>query len=278
MSSHNSVINASQLCCTSGSQYLLQNISWQVHSGENWIVFGKNGCGKTTLLSIIAGYQKFTSGKLEVLGETYSEKNILQLRQKIGFISGSFFEKYYRNESVFDIVLAGLSGTLGVSTHITEKTITLAKELLTVLGLKGKIHAPFYLLSKGERQQVLIVRELLKNPQLLILDEPCVGLDVLARERLLLLLNKISKQKNKTIIYVTHYPEEIMPFFTECLLLRSGTLYHSGAITALFTSKVMTDFLNFPVSVTLQNERYHIGICDSDSELIPDILMEVLYE
>lgn len=277
MSDAEKVFRLQNVNCMSGSQYLLRDINWEVPTGEHWVVFGKNGCGKTTLLSIVAGYQRFTEGTMEVFGQQYRPDNILELRKQIGFISGSFFEKYYRNERVLDIILAGLGGTLGLPYAITEKEVGVAKDLLNALGLKTKTMAPFYLLSKGERQQVLIIRELLKKPKLLILDEPCVGLDVLARERFLMLLEQYSLQKDRTMIYVTHYPEEILPVFQKSLLLRSGMIYRQGDMKELFTSDVMSDFLSFPVSVELQkDQRYGFHVEDTKGALIPDSLMEVL--
>ena len=87
------MIQTKQLCLQSGQRYLLRDIDWTVKRGEHWLVFGMNGSGKTTLLSIVAGFKSPTSGTLEVFGQQYNNKNILNLRSKIGWVSGSFFEK-----------------------------------------------------------------------------------------------------------------------------------------------------------------------------------------
>ena len=81
--------------------------------GEHWVVFGLNGSGKTTLLSIIAGFRGFTAGSVEVFGQPYTEENIIAQRKRVGWISSSFFDKYYQRESVMNIVLSGISGKLG---------------------------------------------------------------------------------------------------------------------------------------------------------------------
>ena len=78
------IIEVENLCCLSGSQYLLNNINWKVKAGEQWVVFGRNGCGKTTLLSIIAGYKSFSSGTVKVFGQEYTKDNILDIRKRIG--------------------------------------------------------------------------------------------------------------------------------------------------------------------------------------------------
>ena len=258
--SSETIVEVKNLSCLSGSQFLLNNISWTIKQGEQWIVFGRNGCGKTTLLSIVAGYKQFSSGKLTVFGQSYSAENILDIRKQIGWISSSFFDKYYHEEAVLDIVLSSLSGALGVPFEVTNAQIKKAKRLLTDLVIPDKIHATFDMLSKGERQHVLIARAFMTDPQILILDEPGTGLDVLARERLLATIKDLAAARDTTIIYVTHYPEEILPSFDKALLLRNGTVYKIGATQELFTSEVMSDFFSFPVNIQYANERYNFSI------------------
>lgn len=253
------IIKATHLSCLSGSQFLLNNINWEVKKGECWVIFGRNGCGKTTLLSIVSGYKGFSSGTLEIFGQEYSANNILDIRKKIGWVSSSFFDKYYTQESVLDIVLSSLSGTLGMPFTISNSDIAKAKHLLTNVGLKDKIHSPFDTLSKGERQQVLISRAFMTDPEILILDEPGTGLDVLAREKLLSTIEDMSN-KNTTIIYVTHYPEEILPFFDKAMLLRNGTVYKIGDTKSLFSSDILSDYFNYPVEIQYANERYNFSI------------------
>ena len=143
------VIKARNLCCKSGKRYLLNQINWEVKRGEHWLIFGLNGSGKTTLLSTIAGFQRATSGELEVLGQTYSNETILQLRRKIGWVSSSFFDKYLKEEAVLDIVLSGLFGTLGIAADISAADVRRAKALLKELRMDGKMNRSFASLSKG---------------------------------------------------------------------------------------------------------------------------------
>ena len=255
------VVEVKNLSCLSGSQFLLNNISWTIHKGEQWIVFGRNGCGKTTLLSIVAGYKQYSSGELTVFEQNYSAENILDIRKQIGWISSSFFDKYYHEEAVLDIVLSALSGALGVPFEVSNVQIMKAKRLLTDLGIPDKINATFDMLSKGERQHVLIARAFMTDPQILILDEPGTGLDVLARERLLATIKDLATAQDTTIIYVTHYPEEILPSFDKALLLRNGTVYKIGATQELFTSEVMSDFFSYPVNIQYAGDRYNFSIC-----------------
>ena len=164
----NTIIKTTDLACQSGRKYLINQINWQVEKGEHWIIFGLNGCGKTTLLSIVAGFKGQTEGELEVFGKNYTEDNIFSLRQKIGWVSSSFFDKYLSWESALSIVLSGVSGTLSMSRAITDNDVKRALALLRQLRLGKKIDQPFALMSKGERQCVLIARALVSQPEILI--------------------------------------------------------------------------------------------------------------
>lgn len=248
------VIKAEKLCCQSGQHYLLKNIDWEVREGEHWIVFGLNGSGKTTLLSAIAGYKKHTEGTLEVLGETYNEENLLTLSKKVGWVSASFFDKYYTSETVLQIVLSGLSGSLGLDAEITDQDVCQAKALLAEWGIAHKSDMPFSMLSKGEQQNVLIARALISNPQILVLDEPGTGLDVFARGSLLRWVREIAETTNITIIYVTHYPEEIQTCFEKCLMLQHGQILASGDINRVFNSDALSGLLGEEVIVQ-KNEK-----------------------
>lgn len=227
----------------------MKDINWCVKPGEQWVVYGMNGCGKTTLLSIIAGYKQATSGIVRVFGESYKDDNILPIRSKIGFVSSSFFDKVYSRESVLDIVLSGQHGTLGREWETTLKDAVFAKRILQHLHLEEKINYPFDMLSKGERQNVLIARALISKPKLLILDEPCNGLDAYNREYLFATIESLVRDQGITIVYVTHYIEEVGDVFTKTLLLRNGCIYRQGETKQLFTKAVLSDFLEHDIEV-----------------------------
>lgn len=143
------IIRVENLNCQSGNRYLLRNITWEVQPGENWVVFGLNGSGKTTLLSIIAGYKMPTEGTLEVFGQAYSDENILPIRKKIGWVSSSYFDKYYTKESALTIVLSGLCGTLGIDSTVQPDDYIRAKKLLREWNLDKKFDLPFSMLSRA---------------------------------------------------------------------------------------------------------------------------------
>lgn len=252
------IIDIKNLSYKAGQRYLIHNINWQVQKGDHWIVFGMNGCGKTTLLSAIAGFNGFTSGSLEVFGEPYTDDNILKNRKRIGFVSSSLFDKYLTWESALNIVLSGLSGALGLSFHIAHEDVKRAKKIMYSLGLQEKIDQPFCLLSKGERQKVLIARALVTKPEILILDEPGTGLDIYAREYVLKTVETLAAQTNMTLIYVTHYAEEILPSFDKTMLLLDGRIYKQGKTEEIFSSDIISDFLKQSATVEHTEETVEI--------------------
>lgn len=250
------VIVTKDLSLKAGHRYLLNHISWQVNRGENWVVFGMNGSGKTTLLSILAGFRQGSSGNVEVLGACYKQENILDLRKRIGWVSSSFFDQMYSQEAPLDIVLSGKFGTLGIDGTVESKDIKRAKILLKKLNLAEKMYRPFNVLSKGERQNVLIARALMGDPELLMLDEPCTGLDIGAREYLLEIVRSLAETGDITMVYVTHHMDEILPeVFEHTMLLKNGGVYKTGKTEEIFTDEIMEQFLETPCQI--EQSRVH---------------------
>ena len=243
------IIEAHKLSLRSGRTFILNEVDWQVKSGEHWLVFGMNGSGKTTLLSTIAGFGAATSGSLSVFGKPYTNDNILSQRRRIGWVSASFFDKCYRYEQALDIVLSGLSGTLGVNFYVSDADVRRAKMLLRNLGMASKIHKPLDMLSKGERQNVFIARPLIARPEILVLDEPGTGLDVYARARMMTIVKALAESGNVSVIYVTHYLEEIQPFMMKTLLLRGGRVYAQGDTDVVLTAENLSALVGEDVSL-----------------------------
>ena len=254
-------IYISHLSCKSGNRYLLQDVDWTVESGEHWVVFGMNGSGKTTLLSIIAGFKHFSEGTVEILGAPFSNENVLNIRKRIGLVSSSFFDKHYSKESALNIVLSGKNGILGLDNNITLEDVQRAKTLLTKLHLKDKFDRTYDMFSKGEQQNILIARALMNSPDILILDEPCTGLDIYNRNYLFSTIEELSQKNNLTIIYVTHYTEEILPLFDKILFLKNGSVFAKGDISKLFNNELLSDLLGFPVYISRdQKGAYHLEV------------------
>ena len=250
------LVEVKNLFCIHGNRYTLTNINWEVKRGENWLVFGLNGSGKTTLLSIIAGFTEGSNGTVKVFGQEYDKENTLELRKKIGWVSSSFFDRYYHNETALNIVLSGLFGTLGVSDVVSDADMRKALNLMEELHLKKKENRVFSTMSKGERQNVMIARALISNPEILVLDEPGNGLDVLAREYMLETVTKLAKERNITVLYVTHYVEEILPIFENAMMLKEGKIDAIGKTKDIFTTESLSEYFSHDIEILQQEDRY----------------------
>lgn len=239
------IIELRNVGCRIGENYLLDDISWKIKKGDHWVVFGMNGSGKTTLLSIIAGFMHYTTGDVKIYGKPLTNNNVLEMRKKIGWVSASFFDKVYSLESALNIVLSGKEGTLGLDSTVSLEDVKMAKALLRELKLGERIDWAFDMFSKGERQNILIARALINNPDVLILDEPCTGLDVYNRSYLFKNIEMLSKKKELTIIYVTHYVEEILPLFDKILLLKKGHVFTIGETKAVLNNETMSALVGY---------------------------------
>jgi iron complex transport system ATP-binding protein len=223
--------------CTIDGRALLKDIEWDIEPGSRWVVFGSNGCGKTTLLSIIAGYGSY-SGSVKIGDAELNTMDELDWRTSIGFVSGSFFGRIYQNETVLSILAAGARGTMGAPLEeVTPQEMRAIRKLLASRGLAHRLDSPFVTLSKGEQQVVLVLRAMLLKTQTLLLDEPMSGLDVAARAEMQHMLFALADKRQATMIYVSHHLEEISPeLFDNCLLLSRGRVQASGPIREVLSS------------------------------------------
>jgi len=244
-----SVIKAANLAFQVGQQKLLHGINLDIKRGEHWLIYGMNGSGKTTLLSILAGFRQQTEGELQVFGEPFTAENILSQRKRIGWISSSFFDARYRHERVKDIVLSGKFGTYGIDWDLTSEDYNRAADLLSALGLEDKQHMSYDRLSKGQRQNVLIARAFMSKPEILLLDEPCSGLDVLAKARFMELLERLMQQDHLTVLFVSHDINDVRGLFPNTIMLRNGRMFAQGKTEELFTEDHLSKFFRQKVQV-----------------------------
>ena len=227
---------------------ILKNINWTVNEGEHWALLGLNGSGKTTLLNIINGYIWPTSGEVTVLGKQFGSYPLGELRKIIGWVSTSMQEKLYGDEYAENIVLTGKFASPKLYDDPEQADIDRALQLMEQFGMRDFIHRRYETLSQGEKQKILILRALMASPKLLILDEPCTGLDIFAREQLLETIEQLSRQKDApTLIYVTHHIEEILPVFEKTLMLRRGEVFKSGNTKDLLTKEQLAEFFEAPL-------------------------------
>jgi len=255
------VLNVRNLCVEWGDTVILNDISWRVQRGEHWAILGANGSGKTSLLNALTAYLSPTNGTIEVLGERYGESDWRELRKRVGLVSSSVRQMMADNEVALETVV---SGKYAVIDYWGDPSIADRKRAAQILGsieCSYLASRPWRVLSQGERQRVLIGRALMANPPLLILDEPCAGLDPVAREHFLQFLQKLGSRKNgPTLILVTHHAEEIISAFSHALLLKGGRVLTQGTKTVVLTSESLSHAFGSCVRLKCENERYTMSI------------------
>ncbi|MDQ6421095.1 ABC transporter ATP-binding protein [Paenibacillus sp. LHD-117] len=255
------VIDIQNISWERGDETILSGMNWQVKRGEHWCLLGLNGSGKTTLLNMINGYIWPTTGKISVLGHAFGEYDLRELRKRIGWVSTSLQQKLYGSGEALQIVLSGKHSTIGVYDELQESDLDRARSLMQSLGCERLMNRAYQTLSQGERQRVLIARALMNNPELLILDEPCTGLDIFAREQLLSMIGTIAGEENPpTLIYVTHHVEEILPCFGHSLLIKQGKVFAADRTEELMSPERMSEFLDVPVHIERMNGRYWLSV------------------
>ncbi|EUJ25852.1 ABC transporter ATP-binding protein [Listeria cornellensis FSL F6-0969] len=239
---------------------LLDSIDWSVKNKENWAVLGLNGSGKTTLLKLLNGYLWPTSGSLNVLGHQFGETSLPELRKSIGWVSSSLQQQLREYDFAESIVVSGKFASIGLYQETTIEEKESARSILIECGGEELIGKRYAVLSQGERQIVLIARALMGKPELLILDEPCTGLDIFAKKSLLDRIKVITKLPTApTILYVTHHTEEILPCFNHTLLLKEGKKYDSGLTHTMLTKEKLSSFYCHNVDVvTLDNGQISV--------------------
>jgi iron complex transport system ATP-binding protein len=238
---------------------ILRGIDWTIRPGEHWTLLGRNGSGKTTLLRVIAGYVWPQSGAVRVLGNLYGETDLPNLRKRIGWVT-SFLKRQLRGwETALEVVLSGYEASIGVYRDFTDGEISHARALMARLGCEHLADKEFEILSQGERQRLLLARGLVHSPDLLILDEPCSGLDPLATRNFLADLQSIAAQPHApTILYVTHHLGEIAPFLNKTLLLSQGRTLAAGDTPAVLTSGNLSHTFGCSCDIRREGSRYHL--------------------
>ncbi len=252
------VIDLEEVAVRRGERSILQKVSWRAKSGEHWAVLGANGSGKTSLLRLLAGYLFPAEGAVSVLGETFGATDLRELRSRLGLVSvylKEWLERHHPEELALDVVASGFGAGIG-RTAGGNRVEERAGETLAGLGGAALNRVPFGKLSQGQKQIVLIARALAPRPELLLLDEPCTGLDLAGRETLLASLDVANVHGElPTVIYVTHHPEEILPFFSHALLLRNGEVVSQGEKAKVLTADNLSAALGLPLEVVWRDGR-----------------------
>jgi molybdate transport system ATP-binding protein len=198
-----------------GDTVIFSELDLELHHGDHTLITGPNGSGKSTLLSLICGdHPQCYGNDLTLFGRRRgSGETIWELKRRLGLVSPALHRDHRVPGSALEIVASGFFDSIGLYQNPNEQQTRHAKHWLALVGLADSSGTPFKLLSYGEQRLVLIARALVKQPPLLILDEPTQGLDDINRHRVLYFLNELSSQKHTTIIMASHRLDEQLPLF-----------------------------------------------------------------
>ena len=235
---------------------LLRSIDWTVRAGEHWALIGPNGAGKSTLLALAGANRHPSRGRMSILGETMGETSVWELRERIGAVNPMLPQ--YDWFTVEEIVLTGATGTVQPRWECYgEAERRRANELLALLGCAELWDREIATCSQGERQRVRIARALMSDPPLLLLDEPATGLDLPAREALIVALSDLAQAKpDLATVIVSHHLEELPPTTTHALLLRAGRVVASGPADETLSSAHVSACFGFDVRVHREDGRW----------------------
>ncbi len=222
---YRSIISMQNVSVQYSEKVILNNISWQINEGEKWLLKGHNGAGKSTLLSLINGDnpQAYKNEIYLFDKRRGSGESIWDIKSKIGYVSPELHAFYDKSTSCFNAIASGFFDTIGLFRKISAAQQESVQTWIDVLHLQSVQHRALASVSFSTQRIILLARAMIKNPPLLILDEPCQGLDDAQREAFVTLVNDLCERFNKTLIYVSHYDNEIPGCITHVMELSKGS-------------------------------------------------------
>lgn len=236
---------------------ILQGVDWTVGPTERWVILGPNGSGKTSLLRIAAFLRAPSHGTVTVLGARYGKADIREARRAIGFASTAVLAELRPALTAHAAVMTGKHAARETWWHAyTDGDHGRADGLLDFVGCAAHRAQEIGSLSEGERKRVLVARMLMADPVLLLLDEPCAGLDLGGREALVTVIAELAARHEGPMVMVTHHFEEIPPGFTHALMLRDGRVVAAGPLHETLTSEAATAAFGLAIVVEESGGRW----------------------
>lgn len=263
------VLRVENLHLRRGNTVILDGISWTVERGQHWAILGANGSGKTSLLSALLGYLTPTDGRIFLLGQWFGRADWRALRTQIGLVSSSVRQMMAEDEPALATVVSGKFAMINLWGHGTRSDREQAMRLLRRVECGHLAERLWRVLSQGERQRVLIGRALMAKPRLLILDEPCAGLDPTAREYFLQFLQRLGRrQSSPTLLLVTHHVEEIMPAFSHVLMLKAGRVLAAGRKSVTLTARALACVFDARVYLRKTGGRHAMTVAPKRGQMM----------
>ncbi len=257
----NPILQIDKLRISRDGTQIISGLDWVVQPGEHWVILGSNGSGKTSLLSALTGYLTPSGGSVSLLGETFGETDWRKLRERVGIVSSSIRQKVPDWDPAELVVIGGKYAMLDYWGRVTRTDKREALEMMERSECAHLAKREWGVLSQGERQRVLIARALMAKPSVLILDEPCAGLDPVARERFLDFMERlISSKTAPALLFVTHHVEEILPSLTHALLLAAGRVCAFGKKDSVLTAKNLSETFGAKIGLRKTGERYAMKV------------------
>jgi iron complex transport system ATP-binding protein len=239
---------------------LLAGVDWRVEYGEHWVVLGRNGAGKSTMLSMAAADRHPSSGTASVLGHLLGRVDMRELRSHLGLVTTGQRLLDAENATAQTVVLTGHTGTIQpLWERYDEDVRARARAMLADVGCAELAERPIRVCSQGERARVRIARALMADPALLLLDEPFAGLDLPGREDLIDALHSLTLTRPElTTVLVTHHLEEIPETATHAVLVRDGAVLASGALPSVLTDEWLSACFGRPLRVHRLDGRWSV--------------------
>lgn len=193
-----------------GERCILKSLDWTIQKGEHWALTGENGAGKSTLLSLLcADNPQSYACDIRLFGKKRGTgESIWDIKKRIGYVSPEMHRAYMKNIPTIEIVASGLHDSIGLYRRAQPEDRAVCLEWMATFGIEELSERPFLQLSSGEQRLALLARAFVKNPDLLILDEPLHGLDLANRKKVRQIIGRYAEQKDKTLIMVSHYEQE----------------------------------------------------------------------
>ncbi|WP_339933977.1 molybdate ABC transporter ATP-binding protein ModF [Vreelandella glaciei] len=204
------LVKLTQATIQYGDTVIVDKLDWTIERGQHWQLSGPNGSGKTCVLSLITGdHPQCYTNDIFVFGfQRGNGESIWQIKQFIGYVSTNLQWEYRVSTSCKNVIISGFYDSIGMYTKSTDSQKKIADQWLELLGMQDRADQPFNKLSYGDQRLLLIARAMVKHPPLLILDEPCLGLDDINRQLVLALIEKICQGSETTVLYVNHHAED----------------------------------------------------------------------
>lgn len=251
------VVELDGVVLSRGNKKILDDVGLSVGNGDCCVVLGPNGSGKSSLMAVIAGYLWPTAGSVSVFGCQFGKVNLASIRRRIGLIEPSRMPRFDSTMTVREVVSTGLFGTLMLfNRELSAEQESRVEEELVAVGLGDFGSSMLGQLSSGEMMKVYLARAMVADPELLILDEPTVGLDIGARAEIVRMLDDFCGREGRSVVVVSHHLDELPNKVDKMVLMRGGRVFRHGGCEEILVSDIMSEAFGCELEIVRSRGRY----------------------